>query len=121
MWNRQDFGVADRYVSPDLVPEGPMSDQFPPGPEGSKAFTSTFLNAFPDVEATIDEQDVDGDWVHTWTTYRGTQTGPLMDITATGRHATVSVHTIDRVVNGKIVESTVDWDPQDLFRQLGVG
>jgi predicted ester cyclase len=121
IWNRRDLSVADKYVSPNLVPEGPMSDQFPPGPEGQKAFASTFLNAFPDVEATIDRQEVDGDWVHTWITFRGTHTGQLMDIPATGRRATVSVHEMDRVVKGKIVESQSEWDPQDMFRQLGVG
>ncbi len=121
MWNRQDFSVADKYLSPDLVPEGPMSDQFPPGPEGNKEFTSTFLNAFPDVEATIDSQEVDGDWIHTWVTFRGTQTGQLMDIPATGRRVAVSVHEMDRVVKGKIVESRAEWDPQDMLRQLGVG
>jgi predicted ester cyclase len=121
MWNRRDMSVADRYIAPDMTPQGPMSDQFAPGPEGSKAFTSAFLSAFPDVQATIDEQETEGDLVHTWVTFRGTQTGQLMDIPATGRRATVPVHITDRIVNGKIIESWAEWDPDDMFRQLGVG
>jgi hypothetical protein len=28
MWNEQDLSAADRYISPDMVPEGPFSDHF---------------------------------------------------------------------------------------------
>jgi predicted ester cyclase len=121
IWNEQDLSAADRYISPNLTPEGPFAEQFPSGPEGSKMFTKTFLAAFPDTHATVEDQEVEGEWVRTWITFRGTQTGQLMDIPATGRSATVSVLSIDRVVNGKIVESRTEWDPEDMFRQLGVG
>jgi len=120
IWNRRDMSVADRYLSPDLMPQGPMADQFPPGPEGSKMFAGTFIQAFPDVEATIDRQEVEEDLVHTWVTFRGTHTGPLMDIPATGRRTTVEVLITDRIADGMIVESWSEWDPDDLMRQLGV-
>jgi hypothetical protein len=121
MWNRRDMSVADRYISPDMAPEGPFADQFPPGPEGSKMFAATFLDAFPDVYCTIDRQEVDEDVVHTWVTFRGTQTGQLMNIPPTGRQAVVPVLITDRIIGGKIVESWSDWDPDDMLRQLGVG
>ncbi len=120
MWNRQDMSTADRLVAPDLVPQGPMADQFPPGPEGSKMFTSAFLQAFPDVKATIDRQEVEDDLVYTWVTFRGTHTGPLMDIPATGRRAEVQVQITDRIADGMIVESWSERDPDDMMRQLGV-
>lgn len=121
LWNRRDMSVADKYISPDMVPHGPMADQFPPGPEGSKMFAMSFIDAFPDVKCTIDRQEVEGDLVHSWVTFRGTQTQPLMDIPATGRQAVVPVYVIDRIENGKIVESSSEWDPDDMLRQLGVG
>ncbi len=121
MWNRRDMRTADKYVAANLAPQGPFADQFPPGPEGSKAFTSTFLDAFPDVQATIDEQEVDGDLVRTWVTFRGTHTGQLMDIPATNRRATVQVLVTDRIAKGKIIETWSEWDPNDMLRQLGVG
>jgi len=120
LWNRRDMSVADQLVDPDMVPQGPFSDQFPPGPQGAKAFASAFLNAFPDVRCTLDQQEAKGDTVKTWVTYRGTQTGPLMDIPATGRTAVVPVLLTDRIVGGKIVESSAEWNPDDMLRQLGV-
>jgi predicted ester cyclase len=120
MWNDRNMNIADQLISPNLMPQGPMTDQFPPGPEGTKMFTTTFINAFPDVHATIDHQDVDGDLVQTDVTFRGTQTGQLMDIPPTNRKVAVQVRITDRIRNGKIVESWSEWDPNDLMRQLGV-
>jgi steroid delta-isomerase-like uncharacterized protein len=121
LWNRRDMSVADRYVAPKAVPHGPFEDRFPPGPEGAKAFASTFLNAFPDVKATINREEEDGDLVRCWVTYEGTHKGQLMDVPATGRRATVPVLETYRIAKGKIVESWAEWDPQDMLRQLGVG
>lgn len=121
MWNRRDMSVADRYVAPDMVPQGPMSDQFPPGPEGIKMFASTFIRAFPDVQAVIGRQEVEDDLVYTWVTFQGRHDGPLMDIPATHQYAEVPVLITDRIQDGMIVESWSEWDPEDMMRQLGVG
>jgi predicted ester cyclase len=121
LWNRRDMSVADQYIDRDMRPEGPMSDRFPPGPEGAKAFASAFLQGFPDVTCTLDQQEVEGDVVKSWVTYRGTQTGPLMDIPATGNSVAVPVLVRDRISGGKIIESRNEWDPDDMMRQLGVG
>lgn len=121
MWNQKDMSAADRYVAANHTPHGPFSDQFPPGPEGTKAFVSSFIQAFPDTHCTIDKQEAEGDTVRTWVTFRGTHTGPLMDIPATGQPATVPVLITDRIKNGQIVETWSEWDPQDMMRQLGVG
>jgi predicted ester cyclase len=121
LWNRRDMSVADKYIDPDMAPEGPFSDQFPPGPEGLKTFASTFINAFPDLECSIDNQETDGDMVRTWVTFVGTQTGQLMDIPPTGNEVTVEVVVTDRISGGKIVESSSEWDPDDMMRQLGIG
>jgi predicted ester cyclase len=120
LWNKKDMTIADKLIAPNQVPHGPFTDQFPSGPEGMKAFTSSFLAAFPDVKATIDSQEDDGDMVKTTVTFRGTHTGQLMDIPATGKKATVKVIVTDRIAGGKIVESWTEWDPNDMLRQLGV-
>lgn len=120
IWNDRDMNIADQLIAPNHKPHGPMSDQFPPGPEGAKMFVSSFLKAFPDVYATIDHQELNNDMVITDITYRGTQTGQLMDIPPTKRKVTVTVRVTDRIQNGKIVESWSEWDPDDMMRQLGV-
>lgn len=120
-WNQKDLSAVDKYLHQDYVSHDPMEGQFPQGIEGQRLFVSTFNAAFPDVRCTINSQEENGDIVESNLTFVGTQKGELMGIPATGKKVTVPVHTTDRVENGKIVESWVDWDPDDMMRQLGVG
>ena len=119
-WNRKDMNAIDRYIDAKHVANGPFSDQMPQGVEGQHAFIGSFVSAFPDVHATIESQEADGDMVTTYVTFNGTQTGQLMDIPATNKKAKVQVKITDRIVNGKIVETWSEWDPNDMMRQLGV-
>jgi predicted ester cyclase len=121
LWNRRDSSVADRYIAANHKPNGPFTDQFPAGPEGVRQFSAAFLTAFPDVRCRVDRQEAEGDTVRSYVTFMGTQTGQLMNIPATNRKATVPVVITDRLVNGKIVETWNEWDPEDMLRQLGVG
>jgi predicted ester cyclase len=121
IWNRQDLSLADKYIHPELMPQGPGSEGLPPGPEGQKIFVQGMLNAFPDTQCTIVHQEAEGDMVRTWARFVGTQTGPLMGIPPTGRRATVEVVITDYFENGIIVESISEWDPNEMMRQLGVG
>ena len=120
-WGKRDIDGIEKHVTADHINHGPFTDQMPAGVEGDKAFVSSFLTAFPDVRYTIDQQEDEGDLVRTWVTFRGTQTGQLMDIPPTGRQVTVPVLITDRIAEGKIVESWAEWDPNDMLRQLGVG
>jgi predicted ester cyclase len=80
-----------------------------------------FLSAFPDTEATIQKQEAVGDRVKTTLTLKGTHTGTLMTIPATGKQeVTVPVIVTDRIVNGKIVETWSEWDAMEMMSQLGV-
>jgi steroid delta-isomerase-like uncharacterized protein len=119
-WNRRDMSVVNQLIAPNHVPHGPFTDQFPQGAKGAEAFVSAFLAAFPDVKATIVKQETEGDKIKTTVTFKGTHTGTLMDIPATGKQATVPVVVTDRIVDGKIVETWSEWTPEDMFRQLGV-
>ena len=119
-WNRKDMNTVNRLIDAKHVANEPFSDEMPQGIEGAKAFLNTFVNAFPDVHATIERQEVDGDRVTTYVTFAGTQSRQLMDIPPTGKKTTVPVKITDRIVNGKIVETWSEWDPDDLMRQLGV-
>ncbi len=119
VWNQHDMSVVDRLIAPDAVNHGPFSEQFQ-GSDGAKGFAMMILNAFPDLQSTIDKQEMDGDLVKTYWTARGTHKGQLMDFAPTGKHAEVKGVTTDRIVNGKVVESWTEWDPNELRRQLGV-
>jgi steroid delta-isomerase-like uncharacterized protein len=121
VWNDKDFSAVDQLIASNHVSNGPFTDQLPQGREGVRAFAASFVEAFPDVHCTIESQEVDGDLVRTQVTYRGTQTGQLMDIPATNRQTVVPVLITDRFEGGKIVETWAEWDSDDMMRQLGVG
>jgi steroid delta-isomerase-like uncharacterized protein len=115
------LAVADEIIAPDHVNAGPGTlPGLPPGSEGTKLFVTAYRNAFPDVRFTIDEQIAEGDKVVTRWTAHGTHKGELAGIPATGKSATVTGMGVDRIVNGKIVESWGLFDQFGMLQQLGV-
>ena len=115
------LAVADEIVALDHVDRGPGTlPGLPHGPEGSKMIVMVYRNAIPDIHFTIDEQIAEGDKVVTRWTGHGTHKGELAGIPATGKSATVTGIGVDRIVNGKIVESWGAFDQYGMLQQLGV-
>jgi steroid delta-isomerase-like uncharacterized protein len=115
------LAVADEIIALDHVNSGPGAlPGLPPGPEGSKQLVMVYRNAFPDVQFTIDEQIAEGDKVVTRWSAHGTHKGELAGIPPTGKSATVTGMGVDRIVNGKIVESWGLFDQFGMMQQLGV-
>jgi steroid delta-isomerase-like uncharacterized protein len=113
-WDLFDELFADDFV--DHTPQqGTTADK--PGVLG---LYQRLRAAFPDFAPDIQWQVASGDLVTTYKIYRGTHTGELLGIAATGR--TIEIETVDvmRVVNGKITEH---WGVANLLKmmtQLGV-
>ena len=78
-----------------------------------------YKSAFPDAVCTVDDQIAEGDTVATRFTARGTHRGELAGVAASGRHVTVPCLTIDRIVNGKIVEEFEVFDQLGMFQAIG--
>ena len=115
------LAMLDEIIAPDQVNGGPGAlPGMPSGPEGSKMLISAYRNAFPDLHFTIDEQIAEGDKVVTRWTAHGTHNGELAGLPPTGKPATVVGMGIDRVENGKIVESWGLFDQFGMLQQLGV-
>ena len=115
------LNVLDEIIASDHVNSGPGTPPgLPTGPEGSKQLVTMYRNAIPDVHFTIDDQIAEGDKVWTRWTGHGTYTGELFGIPATGKSATVTGIGVDRIVNGKIVESWGIFDQFGMMQQLGV-
>ena len=119
IWNKHDLSIIDELVSPGYTDHGPMDNQFQ-GSAGQRAFAATFISAFPDLSMTIDSQAMDGDLVVTHWTATGTHTGTLMNIAPTNKRATVSGVSRNRVAGGMVAEGWTEWDPNELYRQLGI-
>lgn len=114
----RDPAVVDAFFAPDFVshtnPPG-----FPEGVEGVRRFFAMFRDAMPDIEVTIEELIVDGDRAAVATTIRGTHTGEMLGLPATGRRVEVVGVDMVRVRDGKIVEHRGLTDTVGLMRQLG--
>jgi steroid delta-isomerase-like uncharacterized protein len=115
------LAVLDEIIAPDQVNGGPGAlPGMPSGPEGSKMLISAYRNAFPDLHFTIDEQVAEGNTVVTRWTAHGTHNGEFAGIPPTGKSATVVGMGVDRIENGKIVESWGLFDQFGMLQQLGV-
>ncbi|MGZ3421093.1 MAG: ester cyclase [Polyangiales bacterium] len=120
-FSKGDLSVAEQCLAPNHVSHDPNNPpNYQPGPKGTQEIIKIYRTAFPDLKLTVDDQLADGDRVVTRWTARGTQKGPLMDIPPTGKTASITGVTIDRIQNGKVVESWINWDMAGLMQQLGV-
>ncbi len=69
------------------------------------------FTSFPDVSSTIEQQTVEGTWVTTRTTLRGTHLGAFMGVAPTGKTIEIMHLSLDQVEEGKVVEhfGVSDW------------
>ena len=98
----------------------PDLPSLPPGPEGVKQLLIATRSAFPDLRYTIEALVAEGDTVAILYTWRGTHTGALGGIPATGREVSAMGVMVCRVTGGRIVE---EWDVDDrlgVMQQLGL-
>lgn len=111
--------AIDKYFSGDF-----KVNRTPPGITptiaGTKRWKVKVMEAFPDYRTEIEDQFADGDRVVIRWRSSGTHLGEFQGIAPTGKKITVSGITISRFADGKIAESSVGFDTQDLMRQLGV-
>jgi len=84
-----------------------------------KAVVDDNHRAFSDFQVRILMQIAEDDLVATRWQFSATQTGPYLGHPPTNKRATWTGVQIDRVENGRIVESWVDWDKFRLFKELG--
>ena len=116
--NQRNGAVADEIVSADYVSHGP---QAPPaeGPDGVRARIAVYQDALAgywDVQEILSagEDRVVVRWIG-----RGTHTGELMGIPATGATIACDATTIFGITDGKISEEWTVWDALGLLQQVG--
>ena len=111
--------VIDVYVASGYVGHDPAEPNPIRGPEGVKANIQKYIDGFSDARITVDDQIAEGDKVATRWTGRGTHTGEIAGMSATGKQATVTGLTISRIADGKVVEEWTTWDTLGMLVQLG--
>lgn len=101
-----DLDAFDELMAPELAEE-------------FKRGISELRRSFPDYRGTNEIQIAEGDMVANRFVFYGTHQGEFMGVAPTGRQVTARGLSLDKVIDGKIVESIVEVDLEDILRQIG--
>jgi predicted ester cyclase len=112
VWKRN-TAIYEELLAPDCTFHGTG------GAEELKPVIDEDFQGFPDITFTIEDMVAEGDKVVTRWTLRGTHQGFWNGVAPTGRPVAFSGITINRVVDGKIVDDWFSADFLGLLQQLG--
>ena len=107
-------------LHPDYVNRSPGSPDLPRGREGVAIVVQALRRAFPDLNYRIDDIVIGDDSIAVRTTLTGTHRGDFFGSPASNRRVEVSQITIERFLDGKIIEHHRVTDELALRRQLGL-
>jgi predicted ester cyclase len=114
-----DLSVIDEFVAEEFVDHaGPPG--LPPGREGFRLAVLAWRQAFPDIALHVDTVVAQGNTVAIAWTGTGTHQGVLMGIPPTGVAGQVVGMSMNRIVDGRLVERWGNSDDLGLLQQLGV-
>lgn len=119
VWNAGKLDAIDELLTADYVNHDPMNPEVPPGAVGAKKLATLYREAFPDINLRLEDVICEGDFVVDRWTATGTHKGSLFGVAPTGKRVTVTGITINRIANGRIAESWINWDNLGLMQQLG--
>lgn len=122
MWGKGRLDLAARLYAEgydDHVGKGPEPGEVK-GAAGIMQAVTMFRTAFPDLVYVVEEEIAEGDLVVARFSARGTHLGPFLGHAPTGRVVTYRGIDINRIRDGRIVESWVQYDALGLLQQLGI-
>jgi len=111
--------IIDQLMAEDIVDHGGYPGQAC-GLEGVRALVSACHKASSDLVYTVEDIFAEGDRVVVRWSLSATHDGDYFGAPPTGRRVTGAGITIDRIANGKIVESWQEYDTLALSQQLGL-
>ena len=117
MHNTHQPDLADEYVAVDYRNHNPFVAD---GREANRQLWTMFYSALPDMKVTQEDLIISGDRVVGRYTYRGTQTGELLGIPASGNAVEMRSIDIWRVADGMFVEHWDELNVLEVFQQVGV-
>jgi predicted ester cyclase len=104
--SKGDLDALDELMAPELAEE-------------FKRDVTEIRRAFPDYGGTNVEQIAEGEKVANRFVFLGTHLGEFESVAPTGKRVEFLGHSIDRVVDEKIVESWLEVDMLGVMQQLG--
>jgi steroid delta-isomerase-like uncharacterized protein len=119
-WNSRRADAFDELVAPNVV----RHCEATPGLKARslddvKEFLRLDTAVFPDSVQTIQLLLAEGNLVAAWSTYEGTQKGPMGPFPPSNRKARFDFGAVFRIESGKIAEWWVTWDNTTILRALG--
>lgn len=124
--NNRNLSIIDEVFAPDYIVRYPGMDPIQ-GRDTAKEAIAAFLDAFPDIVFTIEDQVAEGDKVVTRWTAVGTHNGDFRGfpkkgalVPASGRKVNFRATDIYWVVDGRIKEEWNTLEEMELMHQLGL-
>jgi steroid delta-isomerase-like uncharacterized protein len=112
--------IVKEIFASDVKSYWPSGSTVPTSQEELFEMTKMFLNAFADLNHTIEEIIAKGDKVIIRFIVRGTHQAELQGIPPTGNKIEFSVISVLRFENGKVVEQWQESDALGMMQQLGM-
>lgn len=121
VYSRGDFAAMAELVTKDHVLHGPAvrGASVTRGPAEFEQRARAFRAAFPDLRFEIHELFAAGDRVVMRWTFRGTHEGAFLGVAPTKKQIAISGLILSRASGGKLAETWVEWDRNQLLEQLG--
>ena len=121
VFNERDDAAEADVRTKDYVAYAPASLE--PAPLDSEAWTrflSGFVEAFPDLQLTVEDAVGEGDLVAQRIHFAGTHTGEFQGLPPTHRKVAFSGLELNRFVDGRVAEHWFQMDSLTLLQQLGL-
>jgi steroid delta-isomerase-like uncharacterized protein len=116
MLNAHEPDLVDRFVAEDYRNHNAFVGD---GREANRQFWTAFFTALPDLSATMEDLVISGDRVVGRFVYRGTHTGELMGIPASGNPVEMRSIDIWRAEEDMFVEHWDELNLMEMFQQMG--
>jgi steroid delta-isomerase-like uncharacterized protein len=116
MLNTHDPDLVDRFVAEDYRNHNSFVAD---GREANRQFWAAFFEALPNLRVSIEDTVIAGDRVVGRFVYRGTHSGELMGIPASGNEVEMRSIDIWRVEDGMFVEHWDELNLLELLQQIG--
>ena len=116
-FNTGDGYLFTQFFAEDFVDHDSGEGQ-PPGSEGVRSTYDTWISAFPDSHATIEDMVAEDDKIAVRVTLRATHLKPFKDIAPTHKKVELKALNIFRIYDGKIKERWGLTEGAKLIRYL---
>jgi steroid delta-isomerase-like uncharacterized protein len=125
VWNKANFDYMDTLYTDDfqlnaLWQNTSLGGSGTAARQEAKGTIQRWLDGFPDMHVTVEEQIGEGDFVASRHVAVGTQSKEFMGIPNTGKRGAVSGITINRIEGDRVAETWTCWDAAGMMMQLGI-